>query len=333
MIFTFNDYTLDVDLEKMQSIIPQKCKCECTVCTAFREYTATLNDDITCKLTALGVDVESPDEVFDTGEDENGNVCYRGWWNIYGKILTQSKTPCQLSDGFEVTFSDDSQYTPRWFQENNCFQMHFVISASHLKRLGKEYQTEISSTGAKKAVFLYHISDDACADMNGLVGGKIFKIYSDCFTSNGDQIKCHNAEFFIKSASGDQKLSICVSRDIDTCFDRIDRMVLTIGNSHVDSAEAELLPQDGILSCSAGRIKCIKIFESTIEGEHDKVVYDSHIIIEDGLGEKIIFRAEPDGEEMMTVFTSVDNIDVEKYLRVSDTWFVHPELIFDEKTS
>lgn len=107
-------------------------------------------------------------------------------------------------------------------------------------------------------------------------------------------------------------------------------MALTLDSVNIDSTEAELLLQDDIISCSMGKIKCIKVFESTIEGENDKVVYDSHIIIEDDFGKKIIFRAEPDGEEMMTVFTDIDDNDIEKHLRVSDTWFVNADSIFNE---
>ncbi|MBE6683167.1 MAG: hypothetical protein E7595_03330 [Ruminococcaceae bacterium] len=324
MNFTFNDYILDVDIEKMKSVILKNYKCQCAICKAFREYADTLDENITAKLIALGVNIERPDEVFDIGEDENQNVCYSGWWNIYGKILTKSQTPYQISDGFELTFCDDSQYAPRWFQGSDYFQMRFLIRKSQLKRIGKKYQV------GDKTVFSYHIGDNACANMYNLIGGKIFKIYSDSIIKNDAQIKCHNVEIFIENESRYQKLSLSVSRDLDTCFDGIDRMALTLDSVNIDSTEAELLLQDDIISCSMGKIKCIKVFESTIEGENDKVVYDSHIVIEDDLGKKLIFRAEPDGEEVMTVFTDIDDNDVEKYLRVSDTWFVNDDSAFYE---
>ena len=75
----------------------------------------------------------------------------------------------------------------------------------------------------------------------------------------------------------------------------------------------------------------INIFESTITGEKDRVIYDSHLLIELETGKKMIFRIEPDGEEVLTVFAEVEDCNIEKYLRVSDVWFVHPTPIFDNR--
>ena len=44
----------------------------------------------------------------------------------------------------------------------------------------------------------------------------------------------------------------------------------------------------------------------------------------------MIIRIEPDAEEVLTVFTEVDDFNIEKYLLVSDTWFVHPAPIWNE---
>ena len=38
----------------------------------------------------------------------------------------------------------------------------------------------------------------------------------------------------------------------------------------------------------------------------------------------MIFRIEPDGEEVFTVFTDVEDFNMEKYLRVSDIYFLDP---------
>ena len=46
---------------------------------------------------------------------------------------------------------------------------------------------------------------------------------------------------------------------------------------------------------------------------------------------KYFFRIEPDGEEVITVFDEVEDCNIEKYLRVSDIWFVHPTPIFDNR--
>ena len=38
-------------------------------------------------LMPFGITNENPDEVYDDGTDENGNIQYGGWWNICGKII------------------------------------------------------------------------------------------------------------------------------------------------------------------------------------------------------------------------------------------------------
>ena len=61
------------------------------------------------------------------------------------------------------------------------------------------------------------------------------------------------------------------------------------------------------------------------------MIYDSHLLIELETGKKMIFRIEPDGEEVLTVFADVKDCDIEKYLRVSDVWFVNPTPISDNR--
>ena len=45
----------------------------------------------------------------------------------------------------------------------------------------------------------------------------------------------------------------------------------------------------------------------------------------------MIFRIEPDGDEVLTVFAEVEDCSIEKYLRVSDIWFVNSARIFDDR--
>lgn len=332
MIFEFEDYTVDVCVEKMESLADKKFRCECPPCRIFREYAGSLSADVKKQFHALQLDIESPDEVYDAGIDENGNIQYGGWWNICGKIVKKGGNPCRISDGFEVTFCDDCQYTPKWFRESCCIQMKFIIRGSHLKRLGKEYKAEASTPASKKNTFLYHINDEVCSDLGSFVGGELVKLDSDSVKMNGGNTKCHEADIYVKCPREPnfRKLSLRAARDSDTCFDGIDRMVFTACISPVDSRESDIPEGDGIISYPHGCIKKIRIFESTIAGERDRVMYDSHLMIELESGEKIIFRAEPDGEEMLTVFTDVDDFNIEKYLRVSDIWFVHAAPIFDE---
>ncbi len=330
MIFEFEDYTVDVCVEKMKSLADKKFRCECPPCRVFREYTSSLSADVKKYFQVLQLDIESPDEVYDAGKDENGNIQYGGWWNIYGKIVKKGVTPCRISDGFEVTFCDDCQYTPKWFRECCCIQMKFIIRGSHLKRLGKEYK--VGTPASKKNTFLYHINDEVCSDLGSFVGGELVKLDSESGEINSGNTKYHEVDIYVKCLHEPyfRRLSLRVARDSDTCFDGIDRMVLTACISPVKSRRLDSPEGESIISYPHGCIKKIKIFESTIAGESDRVMYDSHLMIELESGKKIIFRVEPDGEEMLTVFTDMEDYNIERYLRVSDIWFVHAALIFDE---
>lgn len=323
MEFTFENYRVDVDTEKMKTLADGKFKCECASCRTFREYIGTLPDDVKKQFRALGIDIESPDEVFDIGKDENGNIQYGGWWNLCGEIIHKGSSPYVIVNGFEVTFSEDNRYVPKWFFGSDTFQMRFVIKGKHLQRLGKEYKRDEST--ADKNTFIYRIGDEAMSALESLIGGELLRV--------DGAAKCQNASLYVKCPNEPElrKLFLDVSRDIDTCFDGIDRMVLTASVSSVPPNALDVQAEDGTAICPRECIKSITLFESTIEGARDKVVYDSHLMLLFESGRKLLFRVEPDGEEVLSVFADVDAFNIEKYLRVSDTWFVHPTLCYDEK--
>ncbi len=333
MIFEFEDYTIDVYEEKMKTLADKKHRCECPICSIFREHASTLPDNIKKRFYELGLDVESPDEVYDAGIDESGNIRYSGWWNIYGKIVKKSEKPYQFSDSFEVTFCDDSQYAPKWFRDSSCIQMKFCIRGSHLKKLGKEYCAEADTNGICKNTFMYHINNEVYSELNRFVGWELVRVDCDLIQSNGNQTKCRKANIYLKCPRelNFHKLVLQAARDTDTCFDGIDRMVFAANISPVEEAEENLYHGERVIPYSDTHIRKIKIFESTIAGERDRVIYDSHLLIELEDGKKMIFRIEPDGEEVLTVFSDVKDCDIEKYLRVSDIWFVHPTPIYNDR--
>ena len=328
MIHEFGDYTIDIDTEKTAfSRQKKRFRCECPPCRTFRKYAGSLNDDVKKKLDALGLDIENPDEVYDVGKDQSGNIQYGGWWNMYGKIVQTGEKPCRISDGFEVIFRDDCPYVPQWFRDECSIQMKFTFCGDNLAPLGKEYRAE-----DRKNTFVYHLSDETCSALQTLVGGELVGVCTNSDTTTGENIKCHEVDIFVKRSCEEaaQKLTLSVSRDTDTCFDGIDRMVLTVRCSSPESIDADFIHKTDAIACAGGQIKSIQIFESRIEGEKDRVVYDSHIMITLVSGQMIIFRAEPDGQEVMTVFFHAENVSPDTYLRVSDTWFVHPTPIFGE---
>ena len=329
MIFEFEDYTIDVYEEKMKTLADKKYRCGCPPCCAFREYVHTISNDVKKCFNELGLDFENPDEVYDFGKDEKGNTMYVVWWNIYGKIIKNSENPCRISDDFEVTFCDNALYAPKWFQDSPCIQMRAVIRGSTLKRLGKEYWRDTDVFGTSRNTFRYHMDEEVCSALKDLVGCELIGLDTGSMPMNNSPTKCHKVNIYIKRPVESDlcMVSLTADRDIDTCFDGIDRMVFTanISKAEMKSAADEILP------CPYGKIQKIKIFESTIAGERDRVIYDSHLLIELETGKKMIFRIEPDGEEVLTVFAEVEDCNIEKYLRVSDVWFVHPTPIFDNR--
>ena len=315
MILEFEDYPIDVDEEKMKALAHKKYHCECPPCRTFREYASSLSSDLKYRFDALGLDLETPDEVYDFGKDEKGNPMYVAWWNLYGKIKNNEK-PCCISDNVEISFYDEALYTPKWFQDFPCVQMRAVICGSNLKRLGKKYWRD-----KDRNTFQYHIADEVCSALKDLVGCEFVGLNVDSMSVNDEPTKSHKVNIYIKhpNESDLRMVSLTADRDMDTCFDGIDRMVFGVNLAKAESA----LFGDERLPCPCGKIQKIKVFESTITGEYDRVIYDSHLLIELENGRKMIFRIEPDGEEVFTIFTEIEDSDMEKYLCVSDTWFVH----------
>ena len=325
MIFKFEDYTIEVYEEKMKALANEKYRCGCPPCRTFREYARAVSDDVKKRFTELGLDLEDPDQAFDLGKDEQGNTMYVGWWNIYGRIIKNSEKTCRLSDGFEVSFCDNALYPQNWFHDSLWIQMRAVIRGSDLKRLGKEYLRDTDALGVSRHTFRYHMDEEMCSALKDLVGCKLIGLDSGSAPMNDGVIKSHNVNIYIKHPDESElrMVSLTAYRDIDTAYDGIDRMVF---GANISKAEAA----DEIYPCPNGKIRKIKIFESTIAGERDRVIYDSHLLIEVENGKKIIIRIEPDAEQVLTVFTEVDDFNIEKYLLVSDTWFVHPAPIWND---
>ena len=319
MIFEFDEYTIDVYEEKMKT--QKKYHCECPPCRVFREYANSLPSDVKKCFDALGLELENPDEVYDLKKGEKGNTVYAAWWNIYGKIIKSSEKPCHISDGFEVSFCDNALYTPKWFQDSPCVQMRAMVRGSNLNPFGKEYWRDTDALGVSRNTFRYHIDEEVCSALKNLVGCELVEFDTGSASINDRSIKYHNVNICIKhpNESSLRIISLTAHRDTDTACDGIDRMVFGV---NVSKKEHEMIV-DETLPCSHGKIQKINIFESTITGERDRVIYDSHLLIELENGKKMIFRIEPDGEEVFTVFAEVEDCNIEEYLRVSDTWFLH----------
>lgn len=62
--------------------------CDCTHCTNWRALGGdALPAEVLSFLTALGVDVSKPEEVYEMGPDIDGRRLYGGWYYMSGRIL------------------------------------------------------------------------------------------------------------------------------------------------------------------------------------------------------------------------------------------------------
>ena len=325
MIDTFDTWQICVDLDAMQSAASKRYLCGCMACRTFAEYVRALPDSVKQPFAALGLHMESPDEVFDAGMDEDGRHQYGGWWNLYGRVVKEGEAPYSPIDGIEVTFVEDGTCVPAWFRPS-CLQMRFTVKGDHLKRLGKEYCARWGTP--PKDTFIYHMDESILAQLQELVGAELIEVTLAFPIAQSPLFRA--VDIVVKRASGNgyRKVSLRVARDLDTYHEGIDRMSLTL---HFDDVAA--WEQTGTaVACPCGRIQAIKIFESTIEGEQDRVVYDSHVLLELEGGDCIAFRVEPDGAEAIRPFLPLKAVDTERFLRVSDIWFTEVESFYRTKT-
>ncbi|MBQ7339076.1 MAG: hypothetical protein IJW40_11585 [Clostridia bacterium] len=327
MIFTFDTWQISVDLDAMQTAVHWLPLCDCRACRTFAAYVRALPDSVKQPFSALGLDMTNPDEVFDAGTDEDGQNQYGGWWNLYGHIVKEGEAPYAPIDGMEVTFAEDGTCVPAWFGPS-CLQMRFTVKGDRLKRLGKEYHAQGGTLA--KDTFIYRVEESKLAQLQGLVGRELIGVTLASPINGAPSPLFHAVDFVVKSASEDgyRKVSLRVARDLDTCHEGIDRMSLTLHFNGVATWEQTNTDVD----CPRGRIQAIKLFESTIEGEQDRVVYDSHILLELDGGDCMAFRAEPDGAKALQPFMFLKSADMERFLRVSDTWFTEDDPFYRTNT-
>ncbi len=328
MIYTFDTWQIQIDVEAMRSASSKPpYLCDCTACRTFAAYARTLPGAVKHPLLALGLHPERPDEVFDAGVDEDGRHQYAGWWNLCGHVIKEGEAPWSPIDGMEVTFAEDGAYIPAWFGPS-CLQMRFTVKGDHLKHLGKEYRAKAGTP--PKDTFIYHVDENTLAQLQGLVGAKPVDITLTSPINGATHPLFRAVDIVVKSAAEAcyRKVSLRVARDMDTCHEGIDRMSLTL-----DFGDAATVEQaNTAASRPHGRIRAITVFESTIEGERDRVVYDSHVLLETDGGNCIAFRVEPDGAEAIQPFLALNPADMERFLRVSDTWFTEDESFYRTNT-
>ena len=270
--------------------------------------------------------MEWPDEVFDAGVDEDGRHQYGGWWNLYGHVVKKGEAPYSPIDGMEVTFTEDGTCVPAWFRPS-CLQMRFTVKGDHLNPLGKEYHAQVGIPPMD--TFTYRVDESKLAQLQELVGAELVDIMLASPIIGAPRSLYCSVDIVVKNASGGyRKVLLRVARDLDTCHEGIDRMSLTLDFDNVATWER---PECAV-GCLRGRIQAIRVFESTIEGEQDRVVYDSHILLALDSGGCVAFRVEPDGAEAIQPFFALESADMDRFLRVSDTWFTQADPFYRTNT-
>jgi len=325
LVYTFGTWQIYVDLDAMQAAASNWHLCDCLACRTFAAYVRALPDAAKQPFATLGLDMENPDEVFDAGVDENGHLQYSGWWNLYGHVVKAGEAPYVPIEGMEVIFAEDGACVPAWFRPS-CLQMRFTVKGDRLKRLGKEYRPQAGAPS--KDTFTYRVDDGKLAQLQGFVGMELMGVTLASPIAQSPLFRA--VDIFVKSASedGGRKVSLRVARDLDTCHEGIDRMSLAL---HFDDV-ATWEQANTAVGCPRGRIQAIKVYESTIEGERDRVVYDSHVLLELDGGDCVAFRVEPDGAESILPFLCLNPADIERFLRVSDIWFTEADFFYRTNT-
>lgn len=141
MVFEFEQYTLDVDVQatrKAYEKIPlAKDWCTCHGCENYSAAVGHLPTEVVSFLSSFGVDVARPSEVFGTYDE--GVYQYGGFYHVAGKIVTQKeelyfqvskkqyrmnpKMVIDLADDFSVWFESDCALVPEGFPDP-----HFQIN-------------------------------------------------------------------------------------------------------------------------------------------------------------------------------------------------------------
>lgn len=128
MIFEFEKYMIDIDVEKTRDFYSRADKitdgCDCSGCRNYEKWATT---SFSCTetrhiLKQMGVQMEKPVEVYVNYQNEDGSVFYGGFYHLCGRILQgcevwneiseKHKTLnemvfVELCDGYRVAFTEE----------------------------------------------------------------------------------------------------------------------------------------------------------------------------------------------------------------------------------
>lgn len=91
MIFTFGNYTVDVDVDKTKKIynkLPLITQgCDCDGCRNFEKATEVLPESVRAFFDDLGVDLKKVVECYVNCKNEDGTLLYGGFCHVCGTLI------------------------------------------------------------------------------------------------------------------------------------------------------------------------------------------------------------------------------------------------------
>ena len=126
MIFEFEKYTIDIDVEKTKEFYNRADKitdgCDCSGCRNYEKWATSTSIEIKHILKQLGVQMEKAAEVYVNCPNEDGSVFYGGFYHLCGRILQGGQVWNEISekhkalnemsfielcDGYRVAFTEE----------------------------------------------------------------------------------------------------------------------------------------------------------------------------------------------------------------------------------
>ena len=186
MIFNFDKYKLDIDVEATKSayvklpLVTENCTCR--DCENYFEATKQFPEQVHSFFSSLGVDIYRSSEVFGTYDEKTKLYNYGGFYHIAGKILEQKEEMyfkkseklweqnpnmvMLIADNFSVWFSSECSLVPDGFPEPHIqmdisFNVPYVLerpyfdSTCTFKEAGKikEGKAVLTAKRKKKTLF------------------------------------------------------------------------------------------------------------------------------------------------------------------------------------
>lgn len=127
MIFEFDNYKIDIDIEKTKNFYNRAEKitasCDCQGCRNYEKWAELPDSEPSQILKRMGIMMEKASEVYINCPNEDDSVLYGGFYHICGSILQGCQvwdkssenhgTLSQMSfvdlcDGFQVAFTGDA---------------------------------------------------------------------------------------------------------------------------------------------------------------------------------------------------------------------------------